>query len=145
MPISADKPYPPLNLANRVCSLEGRGDPVAAYESLGAEARRAIVELLPDDWSFEGKRVLDFGCGAGRTLRHFLSEAERGRVVGLGHRRREHRLAAARALPAVPRERNNERPPLGLEYGSFDLIWALSVFTHLTDTSLPWLGSCTGC
>ena len=82
LPISADKPYPPLNLANRVCSLEGRGDPVAAYESLGAEARRAIVELLPEDWSFEGKRVLDFGCGAGRTLRHFLTEAEAAELWG---------------------------------------------------------------
>lgn len=28
---------------------------------------------------------------------------------------------------------------LGLEYGSFDLAWALSVFTHLTDSSIPWL------
>jgi SAM-dependent methyltransferase len=28
---------------------------------------------------------------------------------------------------------------LGLERESFDLAWALSVFTHLTDNSLPWL------
>ena len=30
-------------------------------------------------------------------------------------------------------------PPLGLEHGSFDLIYAISVFTHLTDNSVPWL------
>ena len=24
--------------------------------------------MLPEGWTFEGKRVLDFGCGAGRTL-----------------------------------------------------------------------------
>lgn len=30
-------------------------------------------------------------------------------------------------------------PPLGLEPASFDLAWAISVFTHLTDNSLPWL------
>ena len=34
---------------------------------------------------------------------------------------------------------NRADPPLGLEYGTFDLIWALSVFTHLTDSSLAWL------
>jgi SAM-dependent methyltransferase len=32
-----------------------------------------------------------------------------------------------------------EVPPLSLESASFDLIWALSVFTHLTDASLAWL------
>ncbi len=26
-----------------------------------------------------------------------------------------------------------------MEHGSFDLIWAISVFTHLTDNSIPWL------
>ncbi|MCB0829234.1 MAG: class I SAM-dependent methyltransferase, partial [Solirubrobacterales bacterium] len=30
-------------------------------------------------------------------------------------------------------------PPLGLEHESFDLIYAVSVFTHLADESLPWL------
>jgi SAM-dependent methyltransferase len=30
-------------------------------------------------------------------------------------------------------------PPLGLEHRSFDLIWAISVFTHLTVGSIPWL------
>ena len=28
---------------------------------------------------------------------------------------------------------------MGLEPGSFDLIYAVSVFTHLTDNSIPWL------
>jgi SAM-dependent methyltransferase len=139
LPTSADKPYPPLNLANRVCSLEGRGDPVAAYESLGAEARRAIIELLPEDWSFEGKRVLDFGCGAGRTLRHFLPEAEAAELWGSDIDGPSVDWLRRELCPPLNAMRNDEHPPLGLEYGSFDLIWALSVFTHLTDSSLPWL------
>jgi len=32
---------------------------------MGAESKRRILEALPADWSFEGKRILDFGCGAG--------------------------------------------------------------------------------
>jgi SAM-dependent methyltransferase len=35
--------------------------------------------------------------------------------------------------------RNDPQPPIGLEYEGFDLAWALSVFTHLTDFSLAWL------
>jgi SAM-dependent methyltransferase len=30
-------------------------------------------------------------------------------------------------------------PPLEFEDASFDLAWAISVFTHLTDNSIPWL------
>ena len=136
---SKGAPYPPLELAQRVCCLNGRGDPYPAYERLGAEAKAALVQMLPPDWSFDGKRVLDFGCGAGRTLRHFLDEARRAEFWGadidaasidwLGH-------SLAPPLHAV---RNRTDPPLGLDYGSFDLIWALSVFTHLTDSSHAWL------
>ena len=30
-------------------------------------------------------------------------------------------------------------PPLEFESASVDLAWAISVFTHLTDNSVPWL------
>ena len=52
------------------------------YQRLGPETKDAIVDLLPDDWSWEGKRVLDFGSGPGRTLRNFLDEAETAEVWG---------------------------------------------------------------
>ena len=41
--------------------------------------------------------------------------------------------------PPLHALRCDEAPPLGLEPGSIDLAWALSVFTHLTDSSIPWL------
>jgi SAM-dependent methyltransferase len=52
------------------------------WESLRPETKSALVDLLPDDWSFADKRVFDFGCRAGRTLRHFLAEAEAGEFWG---------------------------------------------------------------
>ena len=136
----ANAPFPPLSLANRVCSLEDRGDPLAAYERLGDEARAAIIDLLPDDFSFSGKRVLDFGCGAGRTLRHFLPEAN-GDAEFWGSDIDVPSIVWLRANLAPPLHPiiNGVDPPLALDSGSLDLIWALSVFTHLTDNSLPWL------
>jgi SAM-dependent methyltransferase len=133
-------PHPPLELANRVCSLEGRGDPVRAYEELGAQTKAGLTGLLPADWSFDGKRVLDFGCGAGRTLRHFLPEA-RGHteVWGVDIDRASVAWLQQELCPPLHVREAPADPPLGLDHGSFDLIWALSVFTHLTDSSLPWL------
>ena len=51
-----------------------------------------------------------------------------------------HQARAARSdRDHAYRCRTSGEPPLDFASGSFDLIWALSVFTHLTDNSLPWL------
>ena len=136
---SADHPYPPFELASRVFRLEGWGDSTRAYEELGAQTKRAIVRLLPEDWSFAGKRVLDFGCGAGRTLRHFLDEAETGEFWGADIDAPSIDWLRAELSPPLHAVRCDPRPPLDLEPGSFDLAWTVSVFTHLTDNSTPWL------
>lgn len=132
-------PYPPLELAQRVCCLDGRGDPYPAYERLGAEAKAALVQMLPPDWSFDRKRVLDFGCGAGRTLRHFLDEARRAEFWGADIDAASIAWLERSLTPPLHAVRSRPDPPLGLDYGRFDLIWALSVFTHLTDSSHAWL------
>jgi SAM-dependent methyltransferase len=136
---SADHPYPPLELAARVGGLKNRGSPLEAYEQLGAGTKRTLLDLLPDGWSFEGKRALDFGCGAGRTLRHFLAEAERGELWGADIDAASVEWLQAELCPPLNAMRCEREPPLGLEYATFDLIWAVSVFTHLTDNSIPWL------
>lgn len=82
MSASSDSPYPPFELASRVRPLDGYSDPFRAYDEMGAQMKEALLRLLPEDWSFEGKRMLDFGCGAGRTLRHFLTEAGSGEFWG---------------------------------------------------------------
>ncbi len=132
-------PLPPLHLAERVCSLKGRGDPYVAYQQLGAEAKEAILELLPDEWSFEGRRVLDFGCGAGRTLRHFLDEASCAELWGVDIDAESVQWLQRSLCPPLHAELSPEAPPLRFDSGSFDLIWALSVFTHLTEHSAAWM------
>lgn len=139
MTASADRPYPPFHLATRVRPLEEYSDPFRVYEEMGAQTKRALLGILPDDWSFAGKRVLDFGCGAGRTLRHFLTEAETGEFWGADQDAESIEWIERELSPPLHGWRCAYGPPLGLEHGSFDLIWAVSVFTHLTDGSIPWL------
>ncbi len=73
---------PPLPLANRVGSLAEAEDPYAFYEEIGAKSREQILRMLPPGYELEGRRLLDFGCGAGRTLRHFLGEAGTAEIWG---------------------------------------------------------------
>jgi SAM-dependent methyltransferase len=136
---SADRPYPPIALANRVLRIEHADDPILAYEVLGAGTKEALVGLLPAGWSFEGKRVLDFGCGAGRTLRHFLAEAEVAEIWGVDIDGPSIDWLQGSLCPPLHAMRGPREPPVDLAAGTFDLVWAISVFTHLTDTSLPWL------
>ncbi len=113
-------------------------DAYCAWDATGPETRAALLGLLPDGWSFEGKRVLDFGCGTGRTLRHFLAEAQTGEFWGADLEPRAVRQVQE-TCPPVHAAMCGVEPPLGLEYQSFDLAWAISVFTHLSENSLPWL------
>jgi SAM-dependent methyltransferase len=137
---SSGLPYPPFELANRVHSLEGEGpDGFASYEEKGAYAREQLLALLPDDFTLEGKRVLDFGCGAGRTLRHFLAEAEAGEFWGADLDGRSIDWMRRHLCPPLNVLESGEDPPLPFEPDSFDLAWAISVFTHLAGNSAPWL------
>jgi SAM-dependent methyltransferase len=138
VPASADHPYPPLGLA-RVPFASNGEDPIKVYEQQGAETKDALLGLLSDDWSFDGKRVLDFGCGAGRTLRQFLSESQSGEFWGADIDGASIDWLRANLCPPLHVCRSWAMPPLDLQPGSFDLIWAISVFTHLTDSSLAWL------
>ena len=109
------------------------------WEQLGPETKTAIVDLLPPDWSFDGKRVMDFGCGAGRTLKHFLHDAQRAEFWGVDIDAASIDLLQETVSPPLHLMRSARMPPLELDSASFDLIWSISVFTHLTDNSLPWL------
>jgi SAM-dependent methyltransferase len=111
------------------------------WEQLGPETRTAIDGLLGDEWSYHSKRIMDFGCGAGRTLKHFIPEAESaaGEVWGADIDAASVDLLNETVCPPLRVIKSDYLPPLPLETGSFDLIWSISVFTHLTDNSLPWL------
>jgi SAM-dependent methyltransferase len=113
-------------------------DPIEAYEREGAAVRVRIERALPPDWTFDGKRVLDFGCGSARVLRHFLPEAKRAEFWGCDIDGPSIEWVTANLCPPLHCFQNGPEPPLALAAGSFDLIWATSVFTHI-DSWSAWL------
>lgn len=65
-------PVPPGELVARI------GGTPEQYLEFGLWQRHVLESLLPADWSFERKSVLDLGCGTGRTLSAFAKEADGG-------------------------------------------------------------------
>jgi SAM-dependent methyltransferase len=86
--------------------------------------------------------LLDFGCGCGRVLRHWAGLAGPA-VHGSDFNERLVGWCAAN-LPFVTASVNDLAPPLRYEDGQFDLVYAISVFTHLPhDLERAWIDELT--
>ena len=91
------------------------------------------VNLAPD------ARVLDFGCGCGRVLRHFAPQCPaQFYAVDIDAEAIEwcHKNFGA----GIMFHRSPEWPPLPFANAQFDFLYAISVFTHLPeDMQMAWL------
>lgn len=131
-------PLPPLDLLQRVGRIDDT-DVAATYEAIGRHSRARFERFLPADWPWEGKRVLDFGCGAGRTLRHFLDVADRAEFYGCDIDGPSIDWLGEHFSPPFRVFQTSEQPSLPQPDGFFDLVYAFSVFTHLSDEWAGWL------
>jgi SAM-dependent methyltransferase len=115
-------PLPPRRLMVRVA---GTAD-ADWFVRGGRAAYDAIAAHIPLD---EVGAVLDFGCGCGRVLRYWCDHP--GMVCGTDQDAGAIDWCADN-LPFAHVGRNDLAPPLAYDDESFDLVYALSVFTHLT-------------
>jgi SAM-dependent methyltransferase len=133
-------PVPPPELIERVgFRAPTAEETIEAFEAAGRRSREAFEAAVPGDWTWEGKRVLDFGCGVGRTLRHFLPEAERASFAGCDIHGPSVEWLKEALSPPMEFFVNGEEPPLPVGDASYDLVYAGSVFSHLTDSWARWL------
>lgn len=132
-------PFPPSRLVRRVGCPGSVRRVQAEYDRRGRAMKAAVLDVLPDGWALAGKRVLDFGCGAGRVLRHFLPEADVAEVWGCDVHEPSVRWVEAHLCPPLRVFQSPPAPPLPMADGTFDLIWAVAVFTHLTESWSAWL------
>jgi SAM-dependent methyltransferase len=122
-------PLPPRRLMVRVAGTadadwflrSGR----AAYDAIAAHVPLAEIDS-----------VLDFGCGCGRVTRYWAEFA--GTVSGGDVNAKAIEWCRAN-MPFARFALNRLEPPLAFADESFDLVYALSVFTHLTtELQLAW-------
>lgn len=129
-------PIPPARLLMTVA-----GSPeIPVFLDGGQLAAASILDILQRNEIRIGdlEAILDFGCGCGRVLR-FWKELAGVEVHGTDYNTE---LAAwcERHLPFVRIGTNRLAPPTSYPAARFDLIYALSVFTHLPETAqMAWM------
>jgi SAM-dependent methyltransferase len=123
---------PPLPPPRLVYAVGGHFDLEEYCESGEVHADLIRDVLAQNERDIERcQSVLDFGCGCGRVLRQWRGIPG----IELHGCDRDERLVAwcRRSLDFAEFRVNHLEPPLPYAGGQFDFVYAISVFTHLTE------------
>jgi len=129
-------PIPPSNL---IFLVAGTAD-ISWFLKGGALAAESITDAMRHIGAPVESlgSILDFGCGCGRVLRHWHSLSHT-RVCGVDYNPLLVEWCKGN-LPFAEARTNQLSPPLPYGDSQFDLVYALSVFTHLTeDLQSSWV------
>lgn len=131
-------PNPPKHLLHRVSGNLSQADFLNSFEHLRYAIKTYLTEAGFDFSRFAD--ILDFGCGVGRFAFAFESEFRNGqRLWGCDVFEECARWCRDHIDFAEIRHTNLE-PPLPYSDEQFDLVYALSVFTHLRlDLQFTWV------
>ncbi len=134
---------PPAKLISRV---HGTAE-AAGFEQVGRTIALDIYGAVCTRLDLDGPlRILDFGCGCGRVLRYMAGIAPVSTIHGSDIDREAIAWCEGEFRGDVARGRlafavNGDHPPAPFAPDSFDLVYGISVFTHLPeDLQLLWLG-----
>ena len=138
-PAADGLPMPPAHL---VYLVTGQFDCEAFYKNgvVGAQCIQDVLRENGLDFAKFGK-VLDFGCGCDRVMRQWKNA--RRSLYGVDYNPRLVGWCRAH-LPFAEFAVNRAASPLNFAAGTFDFIYAISVFTHLTEENQQfWMGELT--
>ena len=126
---NGDPPIPPRHLRPQGYLSSGR---------LHVGQMRAIVEA--SGFSFESaERILDFGCGAGRMIRHLRDLSGTCEIWGTDINAEQIYWCKRHLSPPFHFATTTKVPHLPFEDRSFPFIYCGSVFTHIDDLADAWL------
>ena len=125
---SRDGVIPPAALRFRVCEDLS----ITRFLNVGERCAQIVDEAIAARGRGinEPRRVLDFGCGCGRTMRWFLARDEQSDCYGVDVDRPAIAWCASHLQPGTFSV-NDPDPPLAFADCFFDVVYCFSVFTHL--------------
>ncbi len=128
---------PPVELRYRVHGANDVHGFLQTGRRCGDDIKKALRLVGADFNSF--KHILDFGCGCGRTIMWFARYAKSSRLYGTDVDS-EAILWCRGNLRFADFKENRPLPPLEYPSEMFELVYAVSVFTHLReDYQFQWL------
>jgi SAM-dependent methyltransferase len=119
--------FPPVDLMHNVSGLQDVRD----FAKHGTDLFAAVSEASPRPLTEYG-HILDFGCGSGRLARLFKGHP--GKLSGCDIDRR-HVAFVNEHLGFMEAKVSGVHPPLPFAENEFDGVIAISVFTHLDESS----------
>lgn len=94
--------------------------------------KQTFAQIVGTD--FNQVRILDFGCGWGRLIRYFAKDVPEQNLFGCDPDDEILKVCSETRVPGVLKHSDYRPQQLPFEE-KFDLIYAYSVFTHLSETT----------
>ena len=92
------------------------------------------------DLSIPGKRLLDWGCGPARVVRHLPGLLSNKHAVYGSDYNEAYISWCSKNLPSVTFKKNDLAPPLSFDENFFDLVYSVSILTHLSEKNhVGWI------
>jgi SAM-dependent methyltransferase len=131
-------PVPPPLLRFRVHGALDLHSFLSVGSSCANDIKRLLLNTVGEDLP-AFSHVLDFGCGCGRVLRHFHNLSTSCRFYGTDIDEQAIDWCS-RHLEFARFKVNSALPTTSFEDATFDLVYAISVFTHLDEEyQIAWL------
>ncbi|MBD3267977.1 methyltransferase domain-containing protein [bacterium] len=128
-------PVPPAEL------WAGYGQDAHTYLDSGKLHVTNMINTLESSDFFvdKAKRIMEFGCSAGRMIRHLPELAPKAELWGVDISAQHIRWCIDHLTPTIHFATSTMHPHLPFEDRYFDLVFCGSVFTHIEDTAETWM------
>ena len=104
------------------------------YHEMGLKHSRLVSDLIREFAAEKEIKICEWGCGPARVIRHLdeIGGIEKVELFGTDYNERSINWCS-KNIKNVHFSKNNLEPPLTFEDAYFDCIYAISIFTHLSE------------
>ena len=135
--IATKRTLPPAHLLQRIANNPSAADFEASFDPLQQIIRSYLQQAGFDFSSFD--EILDFGCGVGRFMFAFEQHLRPGQKIHGAEVHPECARWCRENIKFAETTHTSIDPPLPYKDQKFDLVYALSVYTHLRlDMQFRW-------